>query len=369
MPSAIPTPLHANHQSDSQEIILNEHQDLMALWCLRILVRLGGYKGLVSNHRFGGGDVLRLVGLGDIDEELPKKVLLEILAGKLKTLEKRRITASGVLRNNLDSLAKTLGFSSTEVDILEFAVLLRGHQTLEDAVGLVGNELSAGNVLQALAVIINRPRREVLAALHPESALLASGILHLNNHSHSRGLDNRLVVISGMVDALSIEQPDPLALLERFFREAPEPQLTGQDFAHIRRDYQLLAGYLKNVILYGTEGVNLLIYGVPGTGKTELVRTLAAETGLQLFEINAQKDGEDSFDLDYRPSTFRDRFSTYQLSQSVLGANVIACSCSMRSKTYSRSLETQCSGRRPHSWDRRPGQTGCWRPTGYPPSG
>ncbi len=122
-----------------------------------------------------------------------------------------------------------------------------------------------------------------------------------------------------MVDALSVEQLDPLALLERFFQQAPEPQLTRQDFAHIRRDYRLLVGYLKNAVLYETDGVNLLIYGVPGTGKTELVRTLATEAGLQLFEINAQKDSGDSFDLDYRPSAFGDRFSTYQLSQSVLG--------------------------------------------------
>ncbi len=164
MPLASQTPMHHDCKPNDQEISLNEHQDLMSLWYLWILVRLGGYKGLASNRRFGGGDVLRLVGLGDIDEELPKNVLLEMLAGKLKILEKRRIASSGVLRSNLDSLAKTLRFSPTEVDILEFAVLLCVHQTLENAVDLVGNELSAGNVSQALAVILNRPRRKVLSS-------------------------------------------------------------------------------------------------------------------------------------------------------------------------------------------------------------
>ena len=40
-------------------------------------------------------------------------------------------------------------------------------------------------------------------------------------------------------------------------------------------------------------GVNILVYGQPGTGKTELARMLAARVGAQLYEVRVDdNDGE-----------------------------------------------------------------------------
>jgi len=58
-------------------------------------------------------------------------------------------------------------------------------------------------------------------------------------------------------------------------------------------------------------GVNILLYGKPGTGKTEMVRTLTKDCGSVLYEISME-------DADGDPLSSRDRFSAYQLSQQLL---------------------------------------------------
>jgi AAA+ superfamily predicted ATPase len=56
--------------------------------------------------------------------------------------------------------------------------------------------------------------------------------------------------------------------------------------------------------------VNILIYGEPGTGKTEFVRMLAAELGTELYEVAAAR--RDGSVLDSS-----DRFRAYRLSQAL----------------------------------------------------
>jgi AAA+ superfamily predicted ATPase len=66
------------------------------------------------------------------------------------------------------------------------------------------------------------------------------------------------------------------------------------DFAEHEASFDLLVRLLRGALASGRKGVNLLIHGPPGTGKTELARTLAAEAGACLFAVGeADIDGEE----------------------------------------------------------------------------
>ena len=83
------------------------------------------------------------------------------------------------------------------------------------------------------------------------------------------------------------------------------------EFAHVAQaDFlkRLLAGTTRE----NAEGVNILIHGPPGTGKTEFARALAAEAGLAIYGVGeADDDGEEP--------TRWDRISALQLGFRLLG--------------------------------------------------
>ena len=83
------------------------------------------------------------------------------------------------------------------------------------------------------------------------------------------------------------------------------------DFDHVP-DADFLVRLLKGAARERAHGVNILIHGPPGTGKTELARTLAAAAGCPLHGVaEADEDGEE-------PSR-HDRVLALQLAQRILG--------------------------------------------------
>ncbi|HEY0027036.1 MAG TPA: AAA family ATPase [Allosphingosinicella sp.] len=72
------------------------------------------------------------------------------------------------------------------------------------------------------------------------------------------------------------------------------PALEPDDFAEHTQSLDLLARLLSGALERKAPGVNILIHGPPGTGKTEFARTLAASAGAALYAVGeADADGEE----------------------------------------------------------------------------
>ncbi len=66
------------------------------------------------------------------------------------------------------------------------------------------------------------------------------------------------------------------------------------DFPVQKRDAELAVALLRGALESGARGINVLIHGPPGTGKTELARTIAASAGAPLHAVGeADDDGEE----------------------------------------------------------------------------
>jgi len=284
-------------------------KNIMYLWCLRILIPCGGHRRFVGRRGFSSDEVVSILGLETYAE---KDVKRTTTIRKLKQMhadaEQHVFAYPPMLQDNLTHLLERISLNRVEADILMFSILLHTETGLEECADTLAS-LDKSKLIRFLAIILDHPQRELAKALTTTGQLALSGLLRVDS-SWSRTLDGKLDLMQGLADNLLAPDVDASRLFIGSFREGCEPKLKPESFAHVRKPYALIKTYLEQARKQ-TAGVNILLYGRPGTGKTEMVRTLVKDSGAVLYEISME-------DVDGDPLSSKDRFSAYQLSQQVL---------------------------------------------------
>ena len=261
---------------------------------------------------FGGidGAVLKTIGMGELDGvDTDKKDLIKKMKKIQKVYEANSPMITGILHKNIRQFGKLLGLSKHELDIFGFAVAIHSHRGLENAADTLGG-MSGSDVVHYLSSILQIPVKNVQAALASNGQLSSSGVLRLSKHGLACLL-GKLDLMNGLNEVLHEPQPDMIGMLRGYFQTANCPTLESDDFEYIRKDFCLINSYLMKASDKKLPGVNILIHGRPGTGKSELVKTLSKELGFNLYEISvADRDGD--------ALTGNRRFSAYQLCQKIL---------------------------------------------------
>jgi SpoVK/Ycf46/Vps4 family AAA+-type ATPase len=90
-----------------------------------------------------------------------------------------------------------------------------------------------------------------------------------------------------------------------------EAKLKWNDFSHLGNMHDQLALFLSKSIKNKVQGINILLWGEPGTGKTEFCKTLAQQIGLTLYAVGETDDEGDE-------PTRTERVDALRLAQSLL---------------------------------------------------
>ena len=295
-----------------------QYRPIIERWILRTLIDLRGYTLMSMSYGLEEYDkVLTFIGLERLiekyeDDRLKKKKLRKIL----KPLHQKNAQLSnlkqGPLFNNMDKLAELIGMNTTEKELLTFCMILNTVREIENVTEILGS-LSSANIINSLAVILDIDTTKVRKALSSDGLLHRTGLVRLSRDTGQ--LFYQLATIGDMSEVLLDDsQPDMMKSLTRFFSLGKKASLLPEDFKHLQDDYQLLHRYLQISSKEKRKGVNILIYGVPGTGKTEMVRTLATSLKMQLYEVSTDVTSTDYYDEDDHDS----RMDSYRLCLQVL---------------------------------------------------
>lgn len=282
---------------------------LGATWALRILL------SNPAADKAGIGldeDVAQAVGLPHLADHGTRvgrrPPMRERLEARLRELESSRAAATDDFTRNTATLARVLGLTEIERQVLTLALVMRaveGLACLFREPGPAG--LSFLEVCRLAAVALNAPEAEMRRALRVDGALRETGLLSVERAHY----DFALSAMSGVAEAMMAGRCSARFIMRMFVRSAPATKLDVADFTHAAADVDAIVRLVRGALRRRAHGVNILLHGAPGVGKTELVRVVAKVVGAKLYEVtDADEEGD--------PTLGRDRLTECAVAQRTL---------------------------------------------------
>lgn len=278
---------------------------LLRLWTLRLLVPLEGYREFVCTYGFGDEALAQYLGLAVQEGKYDMAIALATLRELHQQAERDSIQPAlpDLFRRNIERISHLLELDCTAQRILVFVVLLHTEPWLQRASRQVGR-VNVSRLIEVLTVVLGLQRHQVRHAVQPEAALNASGLLRTVRRAGEDLLECLSLLSEAMADRMLYVDADAINLLGDIVAQGDPPRLALSDYGHLPI-LQVLQPYLRQALDTRRPGVNVLIYGVPGSGKTQMVGALAHSVGCELFAVAAQGPVGEAFDGDSRLRAYR----------------------------------------------------------------
>ena len=263
---------------------------------LKVLFEHKGFSEVFRESSWRSDEIASAFGLPEElenDKNL-RTVARQLLKARYKTLQKSTALLPELWKQayeNLATLAEFLQLNPVEQELLRFAMHLRSEGPMQDLFDCLPKS-DLQRTAAIMADLLKQPKNEILSALKKGSKLDAYGLINRNYRLDS--VHDYLAWGETLDFDEFVTQPlNEYALLKSCTEIPQVPSLQLDDFAHIAGMKEMMLTYLQQALKHHQKGVNLLIYGVPGTGKTEFARLLAQALGISAYNITyMDSDGD-----------------------------------------------------------------------------
>lgn len=304
-------------ESLKQENSCLEESPVIRMWVLRLVSVYRGSGKLGSFTAFLDEDAETLLDACGLMSKAMQSSNPRVVSGELRRLRKaaegegRSAVLPQTLLTNVQCLAKLVGLSDTDCRLLEFSVMMFEDSRFRAICDGMGSH-NTTQLYQLLATVLDLPESDVRQSLSGQSALIRSGLLSVERIGRDR-LSSKLELLStDFADNMMSGDAEPKDLIRETVSVASAPHLAVPDYDHAPKVLSILLPYLRHSIDRATGGVNVLLYGEPGTGKSQLARLMAQELGCDLFEVACQDSEGD-------PVGSTVRLRAYRMAQSFFG--------------------------------------------------
>lgn len=265
-----------------------EYDAHVALWIVRLSIGTdAALRQFVGDS--GCEDVRQLIGIEPIHGRIPRSECRALLKIRLTEFQKKMPAHKEALFRNIKMLGELLQFDTTQQELLAFVALSQHHPLLREFIDSIRNNTMEA-IARFLSIVLTIGASEIKRVIAPGSQLLATRVIQFGRNSYGSGL--QLTIMEELLKALFTPHANLKMLMGTFIENAPRPILKETNFPHLVEETRLLIAYLSKTHKKKTRGVNILIYGAPGTGKTEYVRWLASRLRKPLYQVkSADEEG------------------------------------------------------------------------------
>ena len=177
-----------------------------------------------------------------------------------------------------------IGLNALEKELIGLFIRYSKHSFFEDFCDFIFGYNSW--VLPAnIALCLSVPENQILSIIRPDGLLRKFDIISSDSYRH------RLEVsewVYNLINAKINSLQDMISLIVGNHLNTP---LTINDFEYIPQREQIKE-LTKKALTCNMRGVNILLYGIPGTGKTEFAKVLAKEIGCQIYSIGEKNKAQ-----------------------------------------------------------------------------
>ncbi len=214
-----------------------------------------------------------------------KAMFLKPYDNKVKTLLKKRTKNDSYLLR-LNEILHLFSLSPCACECLAATYLIAEYQSFQRALCVSRGMNNLSGRRQLFTSMLDMPAHVIKAEMGADAPLRKYGFV-----------DHDFDLSSTCAEFLNGLTEEPLS--SRYFRKCTEDALELEAHSLLQEDIRMMQMMIRNRDPR-REGVNLLLYGVPGSGKTALARSLGQAMGLTVYEINQIKA-----DADDRKEVFR----------------------------------------------------------------
>ena len=306
---------------------MDSYNPLLVRWILELTLLLGWLKkSIVGGNIFEGDNFSELTGINhetDISTGRSQIKLLssrrkincsvkactKIVKLRLNEINQESLQDKLSIFKNIDVIGKLLGLTDAGKAILSYAVMLEAFTKFRQILASTQQKSSTQQFVEIMSQLLNYSEADIRVELNADSPLMAGGIIVIEPSVCD--LEDKITLLNGLGSIICQPHNDEAILLSSFLKKTSPANLTLSDFPHLTRDIDALKKYIGNAIKQKETGVNVLIYGVPGTGKTEFIKALSNELGTDLYEIAFSNE-------DGNPISGKARLKSYNLCQRIL---------------------------------------------------